>query len=284
MPSTGIDPAVAAPARAPAGACDSHVHVIGPTDRYPLHPGRGYTPAQASLADYETVRRALGLDRVVIVQPSVYGTDNRCTLDTVAQIGPQRCRGVVVVDEAATDAELARMNDVGIRGVRCNMVGGGASIELLETLAHRIAPLGWHVELYASAEALVAFAPRLARLPVDVVVDHMGAIPTAWGLAHPAVAALRGLLESGRGWVKLCGYRSSSGGHPFDDVAPLAGLLVATAPQRCVWGTDWPHPVFDGPLPDAADLFQALQRWVPSRAHQRAILVDNPALLYGFTS
>ena len=283
MQDPGID-AATAPRLAPAGACDSHVHVIGPPDRYPLHPGRGYTPVEASLADYEVVRQTLGLDRVVIVQPSVYGTDNRCTLDAVAQLGPARCRGVVVIDESATDADLGRMHDAGIRGVRCNMVGGAASIELLEALARRIAPLGWHVEFYASAEALLDFAPRLGRLPVDVVVDHMGAIPIAGGLAHPAVAALRGLLESGRGWVKLCGYRSSQAGHPFDDVAPLADLLVATAPQRCVWGTDWPHPAFHGPRPDAVDLFQALRRWVPSRAHQQAILVDNPALLYGFAS
>jgi D-galactarolactone isomerase len=269
--------------RAPPDACDCHIHIIGPAARYPLSERRAYTPVDASIEQYEHLQSVLGTQRVVIVQPSVYGTDNRCTLDALAHFGAARCRGVAVVDPSVKTAELQRMHDAGVRGVRVNLVtAGGPSVDHLVRLADKIAPLGWHTQVYVRGEELPQLAPLLRALPTDVVIDHMGQTSSAWGNDHPAVTALRALLDNGRTWVKLCGYRSSSAGYPFTDVDPLATLLVASAPERCVWGTDWPHPSFAGTMPDDGELLDALMRWAPTPALQQAVLVDNPAVLYGF--
>ena len=269
--------------RASAMTCDCHIHILGPYTRYPLSEHRAYTPPEASLEDYARVQAALGMERVVVVQPSVYGTDNRCTLDALAHFGLARSRGIAVVDPAIGAAELEAMHEGGIRGVRVNLVtAGGPPVEHLAQLAAKIAPLGWHTQVYVDGARLAALAPVLQKLPTEVVVDHMGQIPSAWGLDHPAVAALRSLLDGGRAWVKLCAYRSSSAGYPFDDADPLAKLLVETAPERCVWGTDWPHPAFDGTTPDDGELLDAAMRWAPTPDLQRRLLVDNPAALYGF--
>lgn len=269
--------------RASALACDCHIHILGPYARYPLGERRAYTPPEASLADYARVQAALGMERVVVVQPSVYGTDNRCTLDALAHFGRDRSRGIAVVDPAIGDAQLRTMHEAGIRGVRVNLVtAGGPPMEHLAQLAAKIAPLGWHTQVYVDGAQLETLAPVLRELPTDVVVDHMGQIPTAWGLDHPAVAALRALLDGGRAWVKLCAYRSSSAGYPFLDADPLAKLLVETAPERCVWGTDWPHPSFEGTVPDDGELLDAAMRWATTPALRQRLLVENPAALYGF--
>jgi predicted TIM-barrel fold metal-dependent hydrolase len=268
--------------RAPDGACDCHCHVFGPPDRYPLSPGRAYTPAEASLAGYKAIADALGLTRCVIVQPSVYGTDNRCTLDAVAALGPARARAVAVVDAGFDAAALRRLHEAGARGARFNAVSGnGTPLDQMATLAARIAPLGWHLQLYLDGADLPGLAPVLAELPVPVVIDHMGQVPTAKGVAHPDFQALLRLLSGGRAWVKLCGYRVSSAGQPFRDVAPQAKALIAAAPERCLWGTDWPHANFAGRV-DAGELLDLLGDWAPDAATRRRILVDNPATLYGF--
>lgn len=271
--------------RAPVGSCDCHVHIIGSQGRYPLSELRAYTPSEASPQQYEQVLSALGMERIVVVQASVYGTDNRCTLDAVRHFGTQRCRGVVVVDPSITRTELQRMHDAGVRGARVNLVApGGPRVDRLMDLARGIAELGWHLQVYLHGEALQHLAPLLGKLPVDVVIDHMGNIPAAWGVCHPSVTALRKLLDNGRTWVKLCGYRLSGTGYPYSDVAELATTLVHAAPHRCVWGTDWPHPALAGMLPDDGELLDALMQWVPTAALQRTVLVDNPARLYGFAS
>jgi predicted TIM-barrel fold metal-dependent hydrolase len=229
----------------------------------------------------------IGLSRTVVVQPSVYGTENAVTLDAVEEIGLGRARAIVVVDETSAPAELAAMAALGARGVRFNAVSGnGAPLEQLERLAERIAPLGeWHVQLYAPADAMPELEPVLRRLPVPVVVDHMGGAKAAeGGVGHPGFRSLLRLLEGGRAWVKLCGYRASAAGPPYADVAPMARALLSAAPDRCVWGTDWPHPSLRDPaeVPDDGELLDALGEWAPDEAVRRAVLVDNPARLYGF--
>jgi D-galactarolactone isomerase len=270
--------------KAPPRAVDCHFHIFGPDAKYPYAQKRGYTPPEALVPQYEAMIAVLGIERMVIVHPSVYGTDNRCSLDSMALLGRERCRMVAVVDESIGDAELARMDAAGVRGVRFNLVsiGSGPSLDRLRAVARRIAPFGWHVQIYIDGEALAALAPLLAELPVPVVVDHMGQIMTAWGLDHPAVDALRRLIDGGRGWVKLCGYRCSSAGYPFADVAPLARRLIGSAAERCLWGTDWPHPSLAGTMPDDGELLDLLADWAPDPALRRKILVDNPAALYGF--
>jgi len=276
---------VSTPARlAPPGACDCHFHIFGPHDRYPMSPGRAYTPPEATMADYDTIRTTLGLQRFVVVQPSIYGIDNRCTLDAVAAFGPARARAVAVIDDSFDAAALASLHAAGVRGVRFNAVSGnGTPLEQLATLAGRIAPLGWHLQLYLHGGALPDLAPVLAALPVPVVIDHMGQVASVKGVAHPEFQALRRLLDGGHAWVKLCGYRSSSAGYPFHDMLDQARALIAAAPERCLWGTDWPHPNFMGTMPDDGALLDLLGEWAGSERQRHRILVDNPAVLYGFS-
>jgi predicted TIM-barrel fold metal-dependent hydrolase len=268
---------------APAGACDCHAHVFAPLELAPMVPERGYTPPPASLEDFRAMHRVLGIERAVIVQPSVYGTDNRVTLEAIAGYGPQ-CRGVAVVDPAIGAEELAAMHRAGIRGVRFNLsFAGGLGLESLETIAAMIAPFGWHLQLLLDARELPELSPRLARLPVALVVDHMGHMRVDHGLDHAGIRALLDLVGSGRAWVKLSGqYRITVAGPPYADVAPLARALIAANPERAVWGTDWPHPAHEGPMPNDGDLLDGLLEWAPDEALRRAILADNPARLYGF--
>lgn len=255
----------------PAGTTDCHMHVFGPFDRYPLAAGRSYTPPEASLSMYGDVCAALGIQRTVVVQPSVYGSDNSLVLDTVAS--SRNTRAVVVVDASVTDAELSAMARRGACGLRFNAVFGGGSLDQLPELAARVRPMGWHVELYCND--LAALEPLLLELGVPVVLDHMGGIQAAESLA-----ALIRLLQRGA-WVKLCGYRSALG---YDDLTAMARAMIAAAPSRCVWGTDWPHPALHTPadVPDDGHLMNLLGEWAPDEATRRAILVDNPARLYGF--
>jgi predicted TIM-barrel fold metal-dependent hydrolase len=268
--------------KAPPLTADCHFHIFGPYDRFPLSAGRRYDPPPALVPDYLAMADQIGIERMVVVQASVSGTDNAVTLDAVAQFGLHRARAVAVIDDSFSDAILRTMHDQGVRGVRFNIAtGGGTPVEQLEVLARRLAPLGWHIQIYAEGETLEDIAPRLAKLPVEVVIDHCGGVMAALGTGHPQFLALLRLLDSGRAWVKVCSYRVSSAGQPWADAEPNVKALVAAAPERCVWGTDWPHPQMD-PVPEAAVQFDYFVDWVPDAATRQRILVTNPARLYGF--
>ncbi len=268
--------------KVPPLSTDCHFHIFGPFDRFPMSAGRTYTPPEALVPRYLALAETIGIQRMVVVQASIYGTDNAVTLDAVAQFGLDRARGVAVIDDSFDAAALHRLQARGIRGVRFNMVSGnGTPEDQLEALARRVAPLGWHIQIYAEGEKLRAIGPLLARLPVEVVIDHCGGAKAALGTAHPQFQALLRLLDSGRAWVKLSSYRASSVGAPWSDVAANVQALVAAAPDRCVWGTDWPHPQME-PSPDAGLLLNQFFGWVPDAAARHKVLVENAARLYGF--
>jgi predicted TIM-barrel fold metal-dependent hydrolase len=266
----------------PPLSCDCHFHIFGPFVRFPLDPGRHYTPPEASVDAYRAMAGALGLQRMVVVQASPYGTDNRATLEALRAFGPERARAVAVVDETFNTAALQVLADAGVRGVRFNLVSGnGAPEDQILALAKRIAPLGWHMQVYADGAKLAALAPVLAGLPVPVVIDHCGGVGAELGTAHPQFAALLRLLDTGRVWVKTCSYRASSAGAPWDDMATNVRVLMKAAPERCVWGTDWPHTNMDA-HPDTRQLLAQFLNWVPETSLRQRVFVDNPAQLYGF--
>jgi len=267
---------------APPGACDCHLHIIGPPKHYPCVPNRSYTPVEAHVEHYRNVHTALRLERAVVVQPSFYGTDNRCTHDAILASNG-RWRGVAVVDPAISESELAKLHEAGFRGVRINLLfKGGLAMEVLEQIAELIRPLGWHVQLLVDGRDLPELALRLRKLPVPFVVDHMGHMPTSVGAGHPGFQKLLQLAREGC-WVKLSGpYRVSGQPYPYEDVLPFVRALVEAAPSRMVWGTDWPHPAVKAAIPRVGDLMDLLPRWIPDAETRRRVLVENPARLYGF--
>jgi predicted TIM-barrel fold metal-dependent hydrolase len=228
---------------------------------------------------------ALGIAHAVIVQPSVYGTDNRCTLDSVSAAGGW-WRGVAVVNPNVSEEELKRLHAAGFRGVRVNVLfRGGLTLDALEQLAHKIAPLGWHLQLLLDGRDLVDLAPRLRRLPVEIVVDHMGHMPPSAGIEHPGFQVLLQLVREGRCWAKLSGaYRISAETYPYHDVVPFARALIEADASRMVWGSDWPHPSVTGSIPKDAELLDLLAVWAPDAEIRRRILTENPAQLYGFSA
>jgi D-galactarolactone isomerase len=266
----------------PPGAVDTHIHIY--SDRYPTAATAVIKPADASVADYLAVRRRLGVDRTVVVQPSAYGLDNTCTLDAMAEIGPS-ARGIAVCNESVSDAELARLDRLGIRGLRFFMLRGGAvNWESLETMSSRIAPLGWHIVLQLDGRDLPDYEARVKNLPSDVVIDHTGKFLEPVAPDHAGFKTLLRLLDDRRKWIKLAApYETSKLGPPFyDDVGRLAKILVKAAPDRTVWASNWPHPSsgFDGP--DDADMLDLLLDWVGDDTTRRMVLADNPSRLYGF--
>lgn len=275
-------PAPSQPAlEAPPGAWDCHAHIFGPLDSYALNPTRSYDPAPASLDRYRALLRTLGLSHAVIVQPSVYGTDNRCTADAI-RASRGAWRGVAVVDPDIAAADLQRLHADGFRGVRFNLLfRGGAALDDLETVATRIAPLGWHVQLLLDGRELPDLSQRLLRLPAPFVIDHMGHCPAQEAAASRVQQHLLRLLDSGRCWIKLSGaYRLSAGPFPYPDTLDLARRLVQHAPERLVWGSDWPHPAITQEMPDDGRLFDQLAEWAPSAQTRQRILVHNPGQLY----
>ncbi|MGE0725133.1 MAG: amidohydrolase family protein [Alphaproteobacteria bacterium] len=283
-PCPGADPDPRPPRqRLPEGSCDCHSHVFGPAERYPYVANRGYTPPDAPLAAYRRMLDAMGFTRAVIVQPSVYGTDNRATMDAVKAMGGA-FRAVVVVDPTISDAALRALDADGARGVRFNLNNpGGPGIEAMDAVVHRIAPLGWHLQVFCDLNARPEVVEILKRQPVPVVVDHMGHLRPERGLADEGAKALLGLLADGRSWVKISGaYRCSSSAIPYRDTTAIARALIDAAPDRTVFGTDWPHPDYRRPMPNDGDLVDLLLEWVPDAATRQRVLVDNPARLYDF--
>jgi len=269
--------------RAPPFAADCHIHVYD--SRFPVAPNAMLLPPDALADDYRAVQRRLGTVRTVLVQPSTYGTDNRCMLQALGSLGAD-ARAVAAVDIAVSDEALRRLGAAGVRGIRFNFVhaGAAASIEMLEPLSRRADGLGWHVQLNIKGDQIVQLEPLLSRLPSPIVFDHLARIPPEAGAEHPAYAVVQKLIDRGRCWVKLSGaYLESKVGPPsYADVGALARAFIKAAPQRLVWGSDWPHPSVHAAWPDEAVLFDALCAWAPDEELRRQILVTNPEALYGF--
>ena len=267
----------------PAGACDCHSHILGPVTRFPYAADRSYTPPDASAENFTAMLGALGFERGIVVQASAYGSDNSRVVAAIDELGQHRARGVVMVGHAVQEEELRRLHAAGMRATRfITTARGGPSIEQLPKVAEKVAALGWHIEMYVPPADWEWLLPIVSRLPVPVVFDHMAGLPAGTGENDPRLRAILGLLEEGRAWVKLCGYRNSLTGFPYDDVAGLARIFVARAPDRCVWGSDWPHTTITGRMPDDGELLDLLADWVPDPAVREKILVSNPARLYGF--
>ena len=282
----------------PAGSCDCHTHIFGDPQQFPWAPGRVYTPESASIAEMRSLHRALHTDRVVIVNPSVYGTDNSCTLDAIRQLGP-RARGIAVIGEKTSEAILDEMHQGGIRGIRVNLETAGqtdpeiarqklkAAVDRIKQRPH------WHVELYARLSVIEAVKDQVMASAVPISFDHFGGAQAALGAGQPGFDVLLGLVSSGKAYVKVSApYRSSKLTPSYSDVAPLAKALIAANPQRIIWGTDWPHPAqIPGRKPEEiTPLYQIddghdlnlVAMWAPEPAERKQILVDNPAKLYGF--
>jgi predicted TIM-barrel fold metal-dependent hydrolase len=267
-------------------ACDSHLHVYDP--RFPASGPAKRAATQATAADYRLLQKRLGTARAVVVTPAVYATDNRVTLDAIAQLGPQAL-GVAVIHPEATDAELGRLARGGIRGVRFTVFDPETAvtrIDMIEPVSRRVAELGWHVQLHMRADQIAENADLLRRLPSQVVFDHMGRLPQPAGTDHEAFRIVCELLGEGRAWVKLSGaYLDSRAGPPaYADATRVAKAYVEIAPDRMLWGSDWPHPSERAAKPDDALLFDLLAEWAPDEAVRKRILVDNPAELYGFSA
>jgi predicted TIM-barrel fold metal-dependent hydrolase len=281
--SEGWLPRPSAPAhRAPPGATDCHHHVYD--GRFPLVPGAQYRPGDATADDYAAFRARIGFARSVVIQPSVYGTDNACTLDAVARLGAGRARAIAVVSGDEDKSDLAALGRGGVVGVRLQAVGPSrGNVARLERLAARVDEMGWHLQLHLDPDLLVDAAPRLQALPVTMVLDHFGRIPHPDGPAHPAFAVAAGLVERGRTWVKLsAGYHFSRSGPPgYADVGALTRAFLRLAPERMLWATDWPHPT-EAVKPDISVLLDCFVEWAGDDATARRVLVDNPATLYGF--
>jgi len=283
----------------PPGACDCHTHVFGDTRRFAFADDRIYTPEAATVAELRMLHRALHIQRVVIVQPSVYGTDNACTLDAIAALGPS-ARGVAVIDERTPDTDLDAMDRGGVRGVRINLTTAGerdpmAARRRFDAAIGRLRGRRWHVQMYTELPVVEALKDAIAASPIPIVFDHFGGAQAAAGPAQPGFDTLLGLVRDGRAYVKISGaYRSSTRGPDYVDAAPLARALIVANRRRILWGSDWPHPdssrVAGRARTDIAPLLQIddgrllnqLQAWAPNAADRVVILVDNPAQLYGF--
>ncbi|MFQ5931311.1 MAG: amidohydrolase family protein [Nitrospiraceae bacterium] len=269
--------------KAPRGACDTHMHIYGPPEQFPFVPGPAAKPAPTPLKDYLAMLDRIGVERAVIVQPAAYGTDNRCTLEAMREMG-ERARGIATLDTDVKDAELQQLTNAGVRGVRFHMLPGGVlPWAILEEMAARVYPFGWHVQLQMDGRELPDRAAMLRRLPCKLVIDHTGKFLEPVGTGHPGFRALLGLVEGGHCWVKLSApYETSKAGPPnYPDVGVLAKALVKVAPERMLWGSNWPHPSVRD-KPDDAMLLDVLLDWVGDDATRDRILSDNPAALYGF--
>ena len=269
---------------APPGACDCHMHIFD--SRFPFAAKARRTEPDATVAQYRAVQQRLGLSRVVVVQPAAYGRDNRCALDAMAQFG-EHARGVAVIDETTTDAEIERLHTAGMRGVRFRMLEPPElPWELLEPMAARLANVGWHIQFQMDGRDFETREALLKRLPCTLVIEHVGKFLEPVPVTHPGFQSLLRLIDTGRIWVKLSGaYMTSKLGPPYyRDVGALAKALIHRAAERMVWATNWPHPLpaANGAKPDDAAQLDVLLDWAPDDAARARILAGNPAVLYGF--
>ena len=269
----------------PAGACDAHCHVFGPAGTFPYAADRAYTPPDAPKETLAALHRFLGVSRAVIVQASCHGADNRATLDAIAA-SEGHYRGIAIVDESYGDREFRALDDGGIRGVRFNFVqhlGGRPDAKFFQRTVARLKAMGWHLVLHLDAKDIAELSPTIRALPVPFIVDHMGRVKAGDGLGQPAFKALIELMKLETAWVKVCGSeRVSTAGPPFTDAVPFARALVEAAPDRVLWGTDWPHPNIAKHMPNDGELVDLVPLIAPDEAHRRKLLVENPTRLYGF--
>jgi predicted TIM-barrel fold metal-dependent hydrolase len=269
----------------PALACDAHCHVFGPAATFPYAPSRAYTPQDAPRDRLAALHAVLRIDRAVIVQASCHGTDNRATLDAIAHSGG-RYRGVAIVDESFEDTDYVTLHEGGIRGVRFNFVrhlGGMPDMKGFHDVIQRVTPLGWHLIVHLDAVDIVELSSVFRSLPMPFVIDHMGRVKASAGMDQVPFRALLDLLQVENCWVKVCGSeRVSATGPPFHDAVPFARALVEAAPDRVLWGTDWPHPNVGRFMPNDGDLVDLVPLIAPDDASRHKLLVENPARLYGW--
>jgi 2-pyrone-4,6-dicarboxylate lactonase len=269
----------------PAGACDAHVHVFGPRARFPFAQERRYTPADAPKELLFKLHEHFGIQHCVIVQPACHGADNSVTADAIAATGGAY-KGVALVPLSISDTELKRLDAAGLCGARFHYMehlAKGPGVNEVIAFGKRLAPLGWHLQMHMEASLIAELAPALRRSPVPLVIDHMGRIDASLGVGQPPIHALHALLEDENLWVKVSGIdRVSRQGPPYADAVPFARKLVAEFGDRCVWGTDWPHPNHQGPVPDDGALVDTLTEIASGDAARQALLVDNPQRLYRF--
>ena len=281
----GFIPATRKPqTRFPAGATDCHAHVFGPQQRFPYVANAAYIAPDALTTDYVAMLKNNGCDRGVLVQPSVYGTDNSCMVDALRS-GLHALRGVAVVEADVSDRELEDLHAAGVRGVRINLASATEGLTLAdgERLAPRLKALGWHLQFYLDLPKVPETEAQLARLPITIVIDHFARCPAQDGVDSPAFKALLRLVGRDNCYAKAMGpYFISKNAPLYPDVTPLARALVAAAPDRIVWGTDWPHPGARALMPEDPLLAEMLATWVPDETLRRKVLVENPARLYGF--
>jgi predicted TIM-barrel fold metal-dependent hydrolase len=273
--------------KAPAKACDCHMHIYDGERFPPARPGpQSRMQSNASVAHYRLLQQRTGTTRTVIVTPAAYVTDNRVTLDAIEQLGRANARGVAVLHPTVTDAELKTLADGGIKGIRFTVfdpASAAVSIDMIAPLARRVADLGWHLQIHMRADQIVENGDLLQGLPTPIVFDHMGRLPQPSPLDHPAYKIIRAMLDKGRTWMKLSGaYMETNVGAPtYSDKVAVAQAYIKAAPERMVWGSDWPHPT-EKDKPNDATLFDLLAAWAPDAAQRERILVSNPEALYGF--
>jgi 2-pyrone-4,6-dicarboxylate lactonase len=266
----------------PPGTCDAHCHVFGPGDRFPYAPNRRYTPEDAPKEMLRALHDHLGIERAVIVQASCHGTDNAAMLDCIAS-DPQRYRGVAIVDDGFTDKDFDALDKGGVRGVRFNFVkhlGGAPDMAVFNRVIDRIKGRGWHVVLHIDAPDIVPLSDMMRKLPLPFIVDHQGRVPAKDGVEQAPLKALLELAKLENCWIKVCGSERIDM-PPYDKAVPIARTIVEAAPERVLWGTDFPHPNATHEA-DEADLVDLVPQFAPETLAQKRVLVDNPARLYGF--
>lgn len=264
------------------GICDTHFHVFGPYERFPLPAFRSYAPEEATPAAYREMADRLGIARMVVVQGGCYGADNSAMLAAIQVLGTERARGIAVLDGAETAAELRGLDAGGVRGIRINAISdAGIDARAIRARAATAADLGWHIQFHARPDQVSAHASFLRDLPVDVVIDHCARIDPREGQDQPAMRAMLDLLASGRGWVKLIAYRCIPPGDDGSEMRPFLRRLADAAPERCLWGTDWPHPLMDA-VPETDDLLAEFRRTFDDETLRGQILRSNAEALYRF--
>ena len=269
----------------PPGACDAHCHVFGPAARFPFAADRAYTPPDSGIDQFERLQHRLGLERAVFVQASCHGTDNAAMVDALER-GGGRYAGVAMIDESFSYGDIARLHDAGVRGTRFNFVahlGGAPELDVFWRLVERVQPFDWHIVLHFDAKDLPTYAGLLDAMPCPYVIDHMARVPVTDGIDQEPFQQLLELMRDERCWVKISGAErlTADGPPPYDDVVPYARALIAAAPDRVLWGTDWPHPNVRH-MPDDGDLLDLLAEFAPDEALRNQILVRNPETLYDF--